>query len=62
MPGKGGLTRLYRPVKKTSDRKRREKAQRKRLVGLGIPEEKAKKLNAVQLRQLLKTSAKGKKS
>jgi len=45
MAGKGGLSRLFRPVKKVSDKKRRQKVQRKRLAALGVPEAKIKKMN-----------------
>jgi hypothetical protein len=62
MPGKGGLTRLFRPIKKDSDKKRREKVQRKRLVALGMSEEQVNALNAFQVRQVLKRPAKVKKS
>jgi hypothetical protein len=62
MPGKGGDTRSGRPVKGTSDRKRREKVQRLRLVAFGMAEEKVKKLNSSEVRQLIKAPAKLKKS
>jgi hypothetical protein len=62
MPGKGGDTRAGRPVKGTSDKKYREKVQRRRLVGLGMAEDKVKKLNASEVRQLVKAPAKVKKS
>ena len=62
MPGKGGLTRLFRPVKKASDKKRREKVQRKRLLALGVSEEKVNSLDAFQVRQMLKRPAKVRKS
>jgi hypothetical protein len=58
MAGKGGLSRLFRPVKGMSDKKRREKVQRKRLIGLGMSEEKVKKLDAAQVRQLIKAPKK----
>jgi hypothetical protein len=61
MPGKGGNTRAGRPVKGTSDKKRREKVQRQRLIGLGVSEDKVKKLNPAEVRQLLKRPAKLKK-
>ncbi len=54
MPGKGRLTRLYRPVKKASDKRRREKTQRKRLAALGVSEERLRRMNAKQVRTLLK--------
>lgn len=62
MAGKGKMSRLMRPVKKTGDRKRRQKVQRRRLVALGVPEEKVKKLNPLQVRMLLKRPAKLKKA
>jgi hypothetical protein len=58
MAGKGGLSRLYRPVKGTSDRKRREKVQRKRLIGLGMPEAKVLRMNSQQVRIALKEPVK----
>jgi hypothetical protein len=58
MPGKGKLTRLYRPVKKASDQRRRRKVQFRRLVALGVPEDKVRKLNPRQIRELLKRPAK----
>ncbi len=62
MAGKGGDTRSGRPVKGESDKKRREKVQRKRLVGLGVAEDKVKKLNSSEVRQMLKAPVKLKKS
>ncbi len=61
MPGKGGLTRLYRPTKKPSDKRRREKVQRRRLIGLGVPEAQVKAMDARQVRQMLCRPAKLKK-
>ena len=58
MAGKGGLSRLMRPVKKMSDKRRRQKVQRRRLVALGVPEEKVKKMDPVVVRTLLKRPAK----
>lgn len=62
MSGKGGDTRAGRPVKGASDKKYREKVQRRRLVALGMSEEKVMKLNALQVRELLKAPAKVKKA
>lgn len=62
MAGKGKLSRLFRPVKKVSDKKRRQKAQRKRLAALGVPEAQLKKMNPLQVRTLLKRPAKVKKA
>jgi hypothetical protein len=54
MAGKGGLTRLFRPVKGASDRKRRDKVQYKRLIALGMPEAKVRGLTTKQIRLALK--------
>jgi hypothetical protein len=51
-----------RPKKSATDKRRRERVQRKRLTGLGVPEEKVKKLNAKAVRLMLKRPAKLKKS
>ncbi|MEI8350700.1 MAG: hypothetical protein WCG36_00160 [bacterium] len=61
MPGKGSLTREGRPVKGASDKKRREKVQRARLIKLGVSEAKVKTLNALEVRMMLKRPAKLKK-
>ena len=61
MPGKGGDTRLGRPVKGISDKKRREKVQRRRLVAMGVSEDKVKKLNSFEVRQMVKAPGKVKK-
>lgn len=58
MSGKGVNTRMGRPVKGASDKKRREKVQRNRLIGLGVSEEKVMKMNSVEVRQMLKRPAK----
>jgi hypothetical protein len=62
MPGKGGDTRAGRPVKGSSDKKRREKVQRKRLVAMGMSEEKVRKLNSAEVRQHVKAPEKLKKN
>ena len=62
MAGKGKNVRAKRPIKKTSDRRRRNKVQSRRLIGLGVPEEKVKKMNPKQVRLLLKRPAKIKQS
>lgn len=62
MAGKGINVRMKRPIKKASDKRRREKVQRKRLVGLGVDAETVKKLNPSQIRQMLKAPKKIKKS
>jgi len=61
MSGKGGDTRSGRPVKGASDKKRREKVQRSRLVKLGVAEDKVKAMNALEVRLMLKRPAKLKK-
>lgn len=58
MAGKGVNTRMGRPVKGASDKKRREKVQRSRLVKLGVSAEKVDKMNAVEVRNMLKRPAK----
>lgn len=58
MSGKGVNTRMGRPVKGTSDKKRREKVQRNRLVKLGVSEEKVNTMNASEVRAMLKRPAK----
>lgn len=58
MAGKGINVRMKRPVKKAGDKRRREKVQRKRLVALGLDAERVRKLDAAQVRQLLKEPAK----
>lgn len=47
-----------RPVKKTSERRRRVETQRRRLMAFGLPEEKVKKMNTKEVRDLLKRPAK----
>jgi hypothetical protein len=61
MAGKGGDSRAGRPVKGTSDKKRREKVQRKRLIGLGVDAGKVKKMDAAEVRTMLKEPKKIKK-
>jgi hypothetical protein len=61
MAGKGGDTRAGRPVKGPSDKKRREKVQRKRLIGLGVAADKVKKMDASAVRIMLKAPKKIKK-
>ena len=50
-----------RPRKTGTDRKRRIRVQRGRLIALGVSEEKVKKLDNVQIRALLKKPNKIKK-
>jgi len=49
---------LNRPKKNATDRRRREKVHRQRLVALGVSEAKVKKLDASAVRQMLKWPAK----
>jgi hypothetical protein len=58
MAGKGTLSRLNRPIKKPADKRRREKVQRKRLIGLGVSEQKVKSLNSKEVRLMLKEPVK----
>ena len=53
MASKIGEKRLDRPVKKVSDRRRREKVQRRRLVTLGMSEEAVAKLGTEAVRLLV---------
>ena len=50
-----------RPKKTGCERRRRQKVQRKRLVGLGVPEQKVKSMTAKAVREMLKRPAKLKK-
>ncbi len=52
---------LTRPVKKARERKRRLKAQKKRLVALGVPEAGLDKLTGKQVREMLRERALRKK-
>ena len=58
MASKIGEKRLDRPVKKLSDRRRREKVQRRRLIALGMPEAEVAKLGTEQVRLLVLRPAK----
>ncbi len=49
-----------RPVKCAGERRRRDALQRKRLVAMGMDEAVAAKLNAVEIRDLLRTPVKTK--
>ena len=53
MASKIGEKRLDRPVKKVSDRRRREKVQRRRLIALGMAEAEVAKLSSEQVRLLV---------
>jgi hypothetical protein len=61
MAGKGYNVKMKRPVKKASDKRRREKVQRKRLIGLGVEAAKVKSLDPSEVRQMLKEPKKLKK-
>ncbi|MEI7437842.1 MAG: hypothetical protein WCL16_13640 [bacterium] len=58
MASKIGEKRLDRPVKKLSDRRRREKVQRRRLITLGMTEAAVAKLGTEQVRLLVLRPAK----
>jgi hypothetical protein len=45
---------LRRPKKSGGNKRRREKLHRKRLVALGVPEEKVNKMGPVNVRKLLR--------
>ncbi len=49
---------LRRPVKSGTDRRRRDKVQKKRLIALGVPADRVAKMNARQIKDLLKYPAK----
>lgn len=51
-----------RPKKAATDRRRRERTQRKRLTALGVAAAKVGKMNAKQVRIMLKRPARVKKS
>ena len=53
MASKIGVKRLQRPVKNASDRRRRDKVQRRRLVTLGMSEAAVAKLSTEQIRTLV---------
>ena len=48
-------------AKKPREKRRREKLQRNRLLALGVPETKVKKLNTKQVREMLQRPAAVKK-
>ena len=52
---------IRRPKKTGAALRRREKAQRRRLISLGLPETTVNKLNSKHVRKLLKRPAKLKK-
>lgn len=49
---------LNRPRKSEAERRRRNKLHRKRLVALGVPEEKVAKLNTQEMRTLIRRPVK----
>lgn len=49
-----GRPHVARPIKKTADKKRREKTQQKRLAELGVSEEKVRAMDARKVRTLLR--------
>ncbi len=49
---------LNRPRKSEAARRRRNKLHRKRLVALGVPEDKVAKLNTQEMRTLLRRPVK----
>lgn len=51
-----------RLIKRPGAKRRREKTQRKRLVALGVPESKVKRLNSSEVRTMLKRPASIKKA
>ena len=53
---------VRRPKKSTAERARRQKAQKKRLVALGISQETADKLQPIEIRTLLKRPLRAKQA
>jgi hypothetical protein len=53
MAGKGSNTRDARLRKSGTERKRREKVHRRRLIALGVSEEKVRRMTTERLRQAL---------
>jgi hypothetical protein len=45
---------VTRPKKSGLERRRRDKAQAKRLMALGVPEERIRKMDTRQIRQMLR--------
>jgi len=52
------LKHLRRPKKKPAEKRRRQATQRQRLVSLGLSEDEVSKLDAKEVRQLLRHPAK----
>ena len=53
---------VRRPKKSTAERARRQKAQKKRLVALGISQETADRLQPLEIRTLLKRPLRAKQA
>ena len=53
---------VRRPKKSTAERARRQKAQKKRLVALGVSQETADKLQPIEIRNLLKRPLRAKQA
>ena len=53
---------VRRPKKSTAERARRQKAQKKRLVALGISQDTADKLQPLEIRTLLKRPLRAKQA
>ena len=53
---------VRRPKKSTAERARRQKAQKKRLVALGVSPETADKLQPIEIRNLLKRPLRAKQA
>lgn len=51
-------TNMTRPTKAPGPKRRRQLEQRRRLLALGVPEDKVSKLNPKEIRDLLKRPAK----
>ena len=49
---------VTRPVKGDKERRRRQKVQRRRLAGLGVPEAQIVKMNPKEVRDMLKRPVK----
>jgi hypothetical protein len=45
---------LNRPRKGDADKRHRQKVQRRRLVAMGVPEEKAQRLDSQEIRAMLR--------
>ncbi|MBO7224057.1 MAG: hypothetical protein IJ444_00155 [Kiritimatiellae bacterium] len=56
-----GLKHVRRPKKTPAERARRQKAQKKRLVALGVPQEVADKMSPLEIRNKLTRPARVKR-